>query len=337
MRIGQVIDLFPLDEQVYITGHVHPDGDCLGATLGLGRILTKLGYQVQVILEEAPEKYAYLTGHNQIVDLAKYQKTKEKMISKPYNLIIMDSGDLTRIEPFMDLFSYAKKHINIDHHVSNTHFAHYNYVYDHASSTCEIVGQMLGMHLDDLDFQEYRGLLDEELAACLYTGLIYDTGIFKHDNTTSDTHRIAARLVGTGVDYTSITNRLFFTRSKKAIKAMEIALNHLVIHEAYSLSSTIISYKDLQENALEKGDTEGVVSMLSEIEDVLVSVFFLELAPDQFKVSFRSNSTIDVCEIAKKFKGGGHVKASGCSINGDYQTIHTLVVEELKKSYERHY
>ncbi len=331
MKLNELISILPTDGPVYITGHVHPDGDCLGATLGLYHVLKNNNIDVTVILEERPEVYNYLSGFSAINDYFEYENRKTEILSSKYTLIVMDSGDLSRIDPIVDLYNHANVTINIDHHASNNDFAMYNYVDRSSSSTCEIVGSLIGL----IDGNKKH--LTKEIAECLYTGLIYDTGVFKHSNTRFETHLVAAYLVETGIDHTWITNHCFFTRSLKAVKATNLALSNLEMSQNNKLVFTVLTVNELDENHLVKSDTEAIVNILNEIEGVHASAFLLELEPNHFKVSFRSNSDMNVCEVAKIFGGGGHIKASGCSVTGTLSEVKEKVLKELSNEYQRNY
>lgn len=330
---NEILSYLPKDEYVYLTGHVHPDGDCVGATMAMYHLLKASGYKPLVFLEYQQLLYDYLSEFDKVITLEVFNEDPDKYTDTDYSMIVMDSGDLTRIEPFKLLFENGNRTLNIDHHVSNTRFAEVNYVNPKASSTCEMVGGFIGLN----NTIERQLKLDKNVAEALYTGLIYDTGVFKHSNTRFDTHLIAAHIVDSGIDYTEITNRLFFTRSRNSLKAMEIALKDLETYKDSNITTTIIDITQMEKHKLTKENTEGIVNMLIEIEHAKVSAFFLEVKPEVYKVSLRSNSSIDVCAIAKKFGGGGHIKAAGCSINGTKEKVYKKVLKELFEAYERNY
>ncbi len=317
-----------MDEHVYITGHIHPDGDCIGAALAMYHLLDHTGYRVSVVLENRPRGYEFLKGYADIITQEEYQQNKESLLNAPYQLIVVDSGDLSRIEPFLELFNKATCTFNIDHHSSNTHFGDYQHVDVDASSTCEVIGMMLNL--------EKNGTIqDLNVATALYTGIIYDTGLFKHDCTRKETHLIAAKLVDGGVNQTFLINKLYFTKTLKSLKALEIALSNIQAIQQGHIVLTYISYEQMCEHALEKSDTESIVNQLIEVDTAKVSCFILGLDYNKYKISFRSNSSINVCEIAQKYQGGGHVKAAGCSIDGQLNDIVKLFTRELVDAYER--
>lgn len=331
MKINEIIQSLPKDKTVLITGHVHPDGDCIGATLALNLILKGLGYVTYVILEDRIRMYDYLPGFDKVITYAEFEVTKEKLLQSGFSFVIMDSGDTTRIEPLRSVFERADIRINMDHHASNTLFGDVNIVDTKASSTCELLGMAIGLHELNTDY------LTKEIAECLYTGIIYDTGVFKHTNTRKETHIVASCLIQMGIDFNFMIHHLYFRRSKKSVIANKIALENIEFIEDSKAVITVIFHDDLEKQALVKGDTELIVSMLNEIEESFVSVFFLEVRPKEFKVSFRSSSNMNVCEICKIFGGGGHIKASGCTIQGEYEVVKGDVLKELYSEYKRNY
>ncbi len=337
MRFDELISLLPKDEHVYITGHVHPDGDCIGAALGLNQLLKKENYDTTLLLQERPEVYEYLSGFRSIKTYAEMKAGFPEMTRNNYSFIVLDSGDLTRIEPVRSLFDSAARTVNIDHHDSNTLFADYNHVDAKASSTSEMIGLMLGLDRLLPETDSSLKYPDKGLCECLYTGIIYDTGVFKHSNTRKETHLVAAGLTEAGVDHTFMINHLFFRRSRKSVNALTLAMDRLEYHLEGKILSTYLTYDDLMEHQLVKSDTEHIVSFLNEIQGGYASVFLLEIETGSFKGSFRSDSNMNVCKVAKHFGGGGHIKAAGCTISGTADEVKDRVLKELEIEYQRHY
>lgn len=330
MKINEMIQKLPKSDEVIITGHIHPDGDCIGSTLALSLVLEKYGYRTRVVLEERSTIYSYLPGFETIKTYEEFFGLSPEGIEGSFSMIVMDSGDLSRIEPMRSVYERASLRIDIDHHDSNTYFGDYNIVDVKASSTCELVGLLI-------EVSDENSVLNHDIATCLYTGIIYDTGVFKHSNTRKETHLVTSALVAQGIDFNFMINHLYFRRSKKSIVANKIALMNIEFHDAFKGVSTVISNNDLMQNQLIKSDTEMIVSMLNEIEDTFTSVFFLEVREGEFKVSFRSSSKMNVCEVAKQFEGGGHIKASGCTVFGEFTEVKEKVLKELLSEYKRNY
>jgi len=312
MNISELTKLVEQNEHIYIMGHVNPDGDCVGATLALALLLEKQGSHVKVLLKDVPDTYEYLP-------LGRY--VQEEVPNEVDLLITLDSGDRDRFGIYNELLSIAKTIVNIDHHISNPQYGDYNIVDGHMSSTCELLYTMM----DD------KSLCDKEIASCLYTGIIYDTGIFKHSNTTAHTHQVAGALIEYGINFSEIINTVFFYKSYKGLLVQKIAIERIEILEDNQISISYITVDDMKSLKAYKKHTESIVQMLNEIKGVRCAVFIYEIKSGIFKVSLRAKDTIDVCAVAKAFGGGGHIKAAGCTIESDIEDVKSKLLYEIKK------
>lgn len=310
MKLSELKKIASVYKDVYITGHENPDGDCIGAAIGLARLLDQCGISTRVLLKDVPSGYTYL-GTDEWVDSTIPENVEL--------LIALDTGDLERLGDFAVLTARAKEVINIDHHSSNTNFGDINVVDEHASSTSEMIYGLI-----DVD-----GILNKEIAEALYTGIIYDTGGFKHSNTSPSTHHVAADLIRYDIDYTWMLNKMFFEKPFKAMKAQGLAYARLILLENEKVAVSYLNYEDFEALDITKAHTESIVQYMNEIADVEVAVFFYALDPSTYKVSLRSKGDVDVCKVAKKFDGGGHVKASGARFDGTIDEAIDAVVEEI--------
>lgn len=299
-------------EEIYLLGHVNPDGDCVGATLALAMLLNKRGFQTKILLKDIPSTYNFLPLSDWVTD---------KEPNKMDLMIVLDCGDVTRLGDFQPLVEKAKIVVNIDHHISNTQFGDYNHVASSASSTSEIIYDMI----------EDQDLLDIDIAMALYTGIIYDTGVFKHSNTTEHTHVIAGKLIAYGFDFTEIINRLFAYKSLIGLKAQSKAIENIQVFGLDKIAVTYLTRNEIQALNATKKHTESIVQMMNEIENIECSVFIYETDLNEHKVSLRSKGHVDVCEVAKRFGGGGHVKASGFSLEGHLSTVIQKIVSVINE------
>lgn len=309
MNYKELLEIVKNSNNVYVTGHINPDGDCIGAVLAMAILLKNEGIEAKGILEEVSKVYDYLPINQYII------KEADEEIDL---LISLDCGDERRISQSIEKYNTL---INIDHHTSNTFFGQYNIVDEKASSTCEII------------FKLIRGntTLTKEIAASLYTGIVYDTGGFKHSNTSQDTHMVAGELIKYGFDFTDIINRLFYYKSVDTLKAHSIAINNLKLFYNDKVSTSYLTLEEMNSIGVSKNNIEGIVQMLNEINGTECAVFIYETEVNKYKVSLRSKGKVDVCKIAKYFNGGGHIKASGCTVNGDPSTIIQKILEEIYK------
>lgn len=301
-------------EPVYLAGHVHPDGDCVGSTLGLAMLLKNAGIQSKVLLRDIPSTFSFLPIDEWVM---------ESIPKEVGLLIVMDCGDLERIGDFEVCAHRAQMVINIDHHASNTMLGTHNFVDTAASSTSELVYRLL-------DSEDER-LVDTAIAQSLYTGIINDTGVFKHSCTSQLTHQIAGKLIAYGFDFSALIDRMFYTKSLKALQTQARAIEHIDHYNDDLIVFTHLGQSDITDLQTNKNETEGIVQMLNEIEKVQCAVFLYELEPGTFKASMRSKGLVDVCAVAMQFSGGGHVKAAGCTVHGNVSELKKNFLEQIRK------
>lgn len=301
-----------------ITGHIRPDGDCIGSCLGLYHYLADNFPEIQadIYLEPIADKFFY------IKDTELIRHTAEE--DKEYDLcIVLDCGDLERIGKFETYFKKATKTWNIDHHISNNHFADWNNVEVEAAATSEILFGMMEKEKISLN-----------TAIALYTGIVHDTGVFKHSNTTSRTMRIAAELLEKGVPSTEIIENSFFQKTYIQNQIMGRALLESVLFYHKTCIFTALRMKDMEFYNVTPKDLDGIVSQLVITEGVECAIFLYEIAPQVYKVSLRSKKYVDVSRVAMHFGGGGHVRAAGCEMLGSVHDVVNNLSREIGKQME---
>ncbi len=312
MKLQELVNLCTNHKNIIISGHTNPDGDCVGACYALASILHKKGINTKVAMKDIPDTFDYLLeGRSYVVEEGEYN---------PDVFIALDCGDKERLGPNGILFDQAHITVNIDHHISNNQFADYNHVVE-ASSTCEIVFDML----------QDESLLDKSISEALYTGIVYDTGAFKHCNTTRRTHEIAGVLIQYDVNFTEIINRLYYYKSYKAFKVLGLAIDNAKMYQEDAIIVATLTLEDLEVYDCQKKDTDGIVQMLNEVMESKCAVFIIQVNEDTYKVSLRSSSHIDVCKVAKTFGGGGHIKASGCTLSGTINQVKEQIITAIAK------
>lgn len=300
-------------ETIALAGHTNPDGDAIGACLAFGGALEKAGKRVQVLLEGYAEKYRLIpNGH--LVCAAEAAEIPELFLS-------LDCGDEGRLGDAAEIFRRAKKKINIDHHESNTYFAELNYVAAKASSTSEIVFQLL----------ENRLPMTAAEAAGLYAGLIYDTGGFRHSSTSPETMRIAGELMGYGIPFTEIYNRFFDSRSFSEMKLMGRAIDNAELLFDGQVVCSQITTAEIEELGGSSKELDAIINYLKGVLETKVACFFYEKSQTDVKGSFRGHDGYDVCALAQKFGGGGHIKAAGCTISAPIAQAREMVLAEVEK------
>lgn len=298
-----------------IAGHVRPDGDCLGSCTAL------LGYikdnypdkKVEVFLDTVPEKFADLNGVNEIITDYPARDSFDVFFC-------LDCAALDRLPNSLAYFENAAKTICIDHHVSNTGFANVNYCKPDLSSTCETLVELM-------DFN----LISEEVARSLYTGIIHDTGVFKHSCTSSRTMEIAGALMDKGLDVSSIIDDSFYrkTYTQNQILGRCLLESMLVLDGKVIVSA--ISQKMMSFYGAITDDLDGIIDQLRVTKGVEVAILIHETAEQEYKVSMRSNGKVNVSEICIYFGGGGHVRAAGCTIRGSIHDVINNLTSHIEK------
>lgn len=290
---------------VAILGHVRPDGDCLGSTLGLYHYL-QINYpavRAAVYLEESSPKFGYLPG---------YESIRHETDDNSYELCIcLDSGDEERLGDFGIYLKNASKSLCLDHHITNTRYCEVNLVSENASSTCEVL-------FEQLDEEK----IDKAAAECLYTGLIHDTGVFKYSCTSPRTMEIAGKLMAKGIDFGAIIDNSFYKKTYIQNQILGRALLESITFLDGMCIFSALRQSDMEFYGVSGKDMDGIIDQLRLTDGVEVAIFMYQTGPQEFKVSLRSQNQVDVSRIASYFGGGGHVRAAGCTMSG---RIHDVV------------
>lgn len=303
------------NHSIGISGHVRPDGDCVGSTLAIYNYIVSCYPQkdVQLYLDPIPNIFKFLKNSDKIINTCE--------ADKKYDLFIcLDCGDTGRLGDNASMFSNANTTMCIDHHVSNQNFADYNYIFPDASSTCELVYELIDANK-----------ITKEIAECIYTGMVHDTGVFQYSCTSAKTMNIAGILMESGIDYPTIVDETFYTKTFNQNKILGQALLKSQLHLDGKCISSIITKKDMEEFDVLPKHLDGIVNQLRITKDVKVALFMYENEDGTFKGSLRVNGNTNVAEIASVFGGGGHVKAAGFTINGPANEALEKVLNVIKE------
>ncbi len=301
---------------VGISGHVRPDGDCVGSTMAVYNYIVTYHPEISVdiYLETIPNVFYFLKNTDKI----QYSSEADKV----YDLfIVLDCGDKERLGANGKYYEMAKHTLCIDHHASNQAFAEDNYIIPDASSTCELVFNMM-----DVD------KITKEIAECLYTGIVHDTGVFQYSCTSAATMNIVGVLMEKGINYPKIVDDTFYTKTYDQNRILGYALLNSKLYLDGKVILTYLTKEDLKEFHCTPKELDGIVNQLRVTKDTVVAVFLYESEDGSFKASFRVNGEFNVAEIALVFGGGGHIKAAGCNIFGPIdEVIHRILVEIEKR------
>ena len=308
--------------RVIISGHIMPDGDCVGSVAALGLALAQLGKEVTMALPDpVPELFRFLPGTADFL-------TGENALGGAYDtFMILDCSVPERLGGLRPLLERRLTVCNIDHHISSYSFAHYNYIDLRAAATAEIVQ----------DLCELLGAeITPAIAACLYTGIVTDTGSFQYENTTPQTHRRAAALIEAGAPAQAINIQLYEQKPLAQLRVLEAVLPTLSLTPCGRVAWMSVTRGLL--NSLRAGDehVNGLINYARSVRGVEVALLFREIGPGRYKISFRSKEAADVNRLAARFGGGGHVRAAGCILEGELAALQKRVVaaalEEIRVS-----
>ncbi len=297
---------------VHIACHEHPDGDAIGSLLGLRLALLGLGSRVHVASPTPPPaRYAYLPGFSEI--------NTAFPSSAPDLAVAVDCDGASRLGSLQAAIEAAALVADIDHHRPESAFGDLVFIDPTYPATATMVLNILRV----MDTQP-----SPEIAACLYTGLMTDTGAFRFTNTSSAAMRDAADLIDAGADPADLVRRAFTTRSFGAARLEGRALVSLTPYHDGQILLADLSLADFQQTGASLEDTDGLIDEFRDIIGTEIAALLKESEPDAWNVSLRSQR-IDVAQIAAAFGGGGHALAAGCTLHGDAQTVREQLLTAL--------
>lgn len=301
-------------DSIAITGHINPDGDCIGSTLGMYNYITNNypGKKVQVYLQEFPDVFMFLNGASEV---------KHETDDEIYDLFMsLDCGDPDRFTPFAQYFETAKRTLCIDHHISNKGFGDVCYVEPQACSAAEAIFKLLD-----------EDKINQPCAEALYMGIVHDTGVFKHSNTTRSAMTIAGILIEKGARPSFVIDETFYKKTLTQNKLLGYALLGMKQFANGKIAHTLLTFEDFEKFGASKMDTDGIVDQLRLTSGTEVAFFMYQSGENEYMISLRANDIVNVSEIACSHGGGGHVKAAGCNIKGDPDKIVAEIVAEIEK------
>src|SRR3954452_4939929 len=308
--LQQVLKEIEQRDEFVLTSHARPDGDAIGSALACGEILRQMGKTAEVVLHDGiPTIY-------QPLPFAQQAKTAESINGKYEAAIVLecDSVQRTRLQGLERNFL-----ISIDHHATGKPFAHVNWIEPSACATAEMLFWLA----------KAAGVtVTPEIATCLYTAVLTDTGSFCFVGTNERTFALAQELVRAGADPARIAQGVYFSNSAAKMRLLGFALSTL--HQENGLAWMYVSREQMQQAAARDEDCEGLVNYVLAIKGVEVAMFFREQEPCKWRVSLRSKGAVDVSAVATHFGGGGHFCASGFSLEGAPSQVTEQVTAQLR-------
>lgn len=322
MSLGKFCKGLKERKNFLLVTHVNPEGDAIGSLIAMDSLLRRLGKRVTMISEDKFPERLYCLPHRQRWNV--YSDVKNKRANFDA-LLVTDCPSLERIGSVIKLVPLGAAIFNIDHHISNSHFGTHNYVCPKAAASGEVVFDI---------FKKFGMPLNRDEATALYISLSTDTGSFKYSNTTVKSHKMAAELIQTGIDIDRINEELYATYSLNKIQLYSRLLRKVKTAFGSKVAWVAMSRSDLEASNATYEDTEGFIDFLKYLKEVKIAFFMSEMKNhNEVKVSFRAKGDYDVNEVAGAFGGGGHRKASGCTIKADLQKVEEKILQEIKKRF----
>ena len=297
-------------QRFLLTSHARPDGDAIGSALACRQILHLMGKQAEVVLRDGvPRIYQPLPFADAVVRAERVNEDYEAAI-----ILECDSIRRTRLEGLEKQFL-----ISIDHHLSGRPFAHVNWIDPQAVATAEMIYKLA---------REAGVRISPEIATCLYTAVLTDTGSFMFEGTNEHTFALARELVLAGADPARCARSVYFGHSTAKMRLLGAALSNL--HREGPLAWIWVTCEQMERVGAREEDCEGLVNYALSIQDVEVAAFFRELPDGRFRVSLRSKGQLNVSAVAEQLGGGGHKCASGCAVDGPLPVAVARVIAQLR-------
>ena len=303
-------------KSVAIAGHIRPDGDCISSTLAVYNYLKNALSDAKITVftqDNPPTIFSYLKGYDEM-NLTYSPKEKYDVF------IALDVSAVDRLGESEWFFDEAGKTICVDHHETNTGIADVNLIDPEASSTCEVLFPTMD-----------RRYIDDDIAMCLFTGIVHDSGVFQYSNMSRKSFEIVGQLVEYDFDGPAIIKRTFYEKTYVQNQILGRALLESILFMDGRCIVSMVDRKMMDfYNVLPK-HLEGIVNQLGNTRGVDVAIFMYEMGMQKYKVSMRSNGTVNVATVATVFGGGGHDRAAGVEMNGTYYDVINALSAEIAK------
>jgi phosphoesterase RecJ-like protein len=315
--LSQVVELIESKRRFAITSHIRPDGDSLGSSLGLYWLLRALDKEVEVIMRDpVPHAYQQLPGADEV-------RVTPKVDPTYHAVFVIECSDITR----PGLLDLEKQFVvNIDHHSTTALFGTINWI----DSTASAVGEMI------YNLCKATGVrVTKEIAECVYTALITDTGSFHYSNTTERTFKVASELVRTGVKPAKTAEAVFASYPWSRIQLMGAVLSTARRDESGRVACMRQSLEMQERAKASDEDADGFVNYPLTVGEVEAVAMLKESAPGVYRTSLRSKGEVNVAKVAERFGGGGHRNAAGCTLKGSWEEAETIIVGLLQEAVQR--
>lgn len=315
MTLDDILKEIERAETIVVLAHENPDGDAIGSSLAFCLALQNMGKKAEVLMKAYPANFSFLPGIENIKKEASFEK---------YDMAIaLDCPDIKRVNSeYIPYFENAKVTAEFDHHSKNSMFGDYNIV-NHVSPAC---AQILVSSFEYLHIE-----ITKDIATCLLTGIITDTGGFKNSGITTETFEFAGWALSKGVNVSKIYRESMLVMTLSKFEAQKLAMERMEFLEDGKVTFTYMTLEDDAKIGIQVGDHDGIVEIGRSIAGVETSVFLYQREDGAFKASLRSNDYMDVADVCMMFGGGGHIRAAGCTIEMSLEESKKAILAEVKK------
>lgn len=306
-------------EKIYIFPHENPDGDAVGSTAALASMLRDMGKRAVVLIsEELPENLRFMDDDLFVIP--------EDNIEAPDLAVAVDAAEPSRFPELAEIFDSAKSTIAIDHHLAEKTYCGLNYIDPTAAAAGELIFKLMKVmdHMPSKREAEY-----------LFAAITTDTGDFLYSNTTKETHEIVCELYDSGIDVSSVSAEIYENESPEKLELIGAAVENMKFYADGRIACTAVTQKMLKDVGAVMSDAEPVVARLRTVRGVEIALVLKEREGGKISVSMRSKMYADVRRIASELGGGGHLRASGCTIEGSLDKVRDLVIKTAEKELER--
>jgi len=308
LSISEIKTLLATPQKIVITTHHKPDGDAMGSSLGLYAYLIQLGHHVKVI---TPTDYPYflhwLPNNSDVIIYTEQLEEAAKLVAEAALIFCLDFNSLTRINQLGELVRSSDSYkLMIDHHLEPEDFDDYRHWNINACAAAQLVYDFIVNELGDAE------RMNKDIATCLYTGIMTDSGSFRFASATSAVYRIAADLIDAGAEHWRIHQLVYDNATENRLRFLGHCIsNKLAVLREFNTAIISVTKEELNRFDIVTGDTEGIVNYALSINGIKLAAFIIERT-DKVKLSLRSTGDFPANEICKKFfSGGGHRNAAG--------------------------
>ena len=323
-ELTKILDFVRESKRILITSHRDPDGDSVGSQLALAELVENMGKGCRIINQgDLPGKYLFLDPGTKIENVEALTGGR-KDVTPPADLVlVLDCTSMRRVGDVEKLIPPTVAIVNIDHHPDNEDFGAFNYVDPNASAAGEIVFSLL---------QSANFCITPPVANQLYAAILSDTGRFKFSNTSPGCLRVCAELLAAGADSRYVTNQIYFNHSLPFLKLLGSILSSPQILNEGRICVMTLKHNLMADLNIDPKEVEGVADYPLFLKGVEIGLLFTEKANEEVKVNLRSQNQFDVSKVARRFGGGGHRNAAGCTLDHNLEKAKSIILEQIQRA-----